>query len=158
MGVDVHMLKDRVGSGQLFSSEEVSGTTLTNTQAMAVQHIIQRYEGQYQEKHLKDVYVTSLGNENQVCRREIFFFPNVQNFAQLETVENDLTFDTMHISSKIRLKVYIFFKFLCFERKTESTNWGWGRQRERERIPTRLYSASKEPDAGFELTDCEIMT
>ena len=30
--------------------------------------------------------------------------------------------------------------------------------RERERIPSRLRSGNTEPDAGLELTDCEIMT
>ena len=32
------------------------------------------------------------------------------------------------------------------------------RERGRERIPSRLYTVSVEPDAGLELTNCEIMT
>ena len=32
------------------------------------------------------------------------------------------------------------------------------RQREKERIPSRLPTVSTEPDAGLELTDCEITT
>ena len=35
---------------------------------------------------------------------------------------------------------------------------GRGRQRGRERIPSRFYTVSREPDAGLELTICEIMT
>ena len=32
------------------------------------------------------------------------------------------------------------------------------RERERERIPSSLRTVSTEPDAGLELTNCEIMT
>ena len=32
------------------------------------------------------------------------------------------------------------------------------RERERERIPSRLCTVSTEPDAGLDLTVCEIMT
>ena len=32
------------------------------------------------------------------------------------------------------------------------------RERERERITNRIRAASTEPDAGVELTNCEIMT
>ena len=47
----------------------------------------------------------------------------------------------------------IFFLLVClfFE-------GGRGRERGRERIPSRLHAVSAEPDAGLELTNCEIMT
>ena len=32
------------------------------------------------------------------------------------------------------------------------------REREREKIPSRLCTVSTEPDAGLDLTVCEIMT
>ena len=35
---------------------------------------------------------------------------------------------------------------------------GKERERDRERIPSRLYAASEEPDAGFELTTHKITT
>ena len=35
---------------------------------------------------------------------------------------------------------------------------GGQRERERERIPSMLLAVSAEPDAGLELTNCEIMT
>ena len=31
-------------------------------------------------------------------------------------------------------------------------------EREGERIPSRLHAISAQPDAGFELMNCEIMT
>ena len=49
--------------------------------------------------------------------------------------------------------------FIYFERKRA----GRGREREREReerrrIPNRLHAVNAEPDAGFELTNHDIMT
>ena len=43
------------------------------------------------------------------------------------------------------------------ERERES-QWGRGRQRGRQRIPTGLCTDSREPDAGLELMNYEIMT
>ena len=52
-----------------------------------------------------------------------------------------------------RFKVYLFF----WER--ESTSRGGGqRERKRERMPRRLCTVSTKPDAGVEITHCEIMT
>ena len=36
--------------------------------------------------------------------------------------------------------------------------WGRGREGRRERIPGRLRTVSTEPEAGLELTSCEVMT
>ena len=46
-----------------------------------------------------------------------------------------------------------------FERERERENKkGRGRERqgERERIPSKLHPVSAEPDAGLDLTNCEI--
>ena len=46
--------------------------------------------------------------------------------------------------------------FIYFERDSKRSR---GRERERrERIPSRLCTVSTEPDAGLNLTNCEIMT
>ena len=44
------------------------------------------------------------------------------------------------------------------EREREGAHAGKGRERGRERISSRLHVVSTEPDAGLELTSCEIMT
>ena len=65
------------------------------------------------------------------------------------------------------LEKFFFFSFfnvllIYFERERESTcagaSTGRGRGRGRERIPSRLRTASTEPDAGLELNNREIMT
>ena len=48
--------------------------------------------------------------------------------------------------------------FIYFERERETTSRGWGREGERERIPSRLPTASPEPDVGLKPTNCEIRT
>ena len=45
--------------------------------------------------------------------------------------------------------------FTYFETERE---WGRGRERRRERIPSKLHAVGTEPDAGLNLTNCEIMT
>ena len=51
----------------------------------------------------------------------------------------------------------IFFLRLIFERERES--WGGAeREGERERVSSRPRAVSTEPDAGLELTNCEIVT
>ena len=49
----------------------------------------------------------------------------------------------------------LFFKFIYFERETVQVGEGREkereRERERERSPSRLCTASAEPDVGFEL-------
>ena len=50
----------------------------------------------------------------------------------------------------------MFFKFFILKREREQV--GWGRERGRERIPSRLLTASIEPDAGLDLVNCEIIT
>ena len=47
------------------------------------------------------------------------------------------------------------FIFILRERAGEGQR---ERERERERIPSRLHVTSAEPEAGLELTNCEIMT
>ena len=53
----------------------------------------------------------------------------------------------------------MFFSTLSiyFERETEH-KWRRGRERGRKRIPSKLCTASAEPDTGLELTDREIVT
>ena len=46
-----------------------------------------------------------------------------------------------------------FFSGLFRERVGEGQ-----KERKRERIPTRLCAVGQKPDAGFSLTNCEIMT
>ena len=57
--------------------------------------------------------------------------------------------------------LFYFFKFIYFERKGERETVRRGGA-ERERIPSRLPTASTEPDAGldvgYEPTNREIMT
>ena len=48
--------------------------------------------------------------------------------------------------------------FIYFERDREKQRMNGGRGRERERIPSRVHAVCTEPDAGLELTNCEIMT
>ena len=52
---------------------------------------------------------------------------------------------------------FIYFRclFIYLERQSEQRR---GREREGERIPSRLPTASVEPDSGLELTNREIMT
>ena len=56
---------------------------------------------------------------------------------------------------KIFFNVYLFLR----QRETEH-EWGRGRERGRHRIRSRLQApaVNTEPDAGFELTNREIMT
>ena len=51
-----------------------------------------------------------------------------------------------------------FFKFIYFEREKKSESRQAGAEREGERISSRLHTASSGPDAGLELTNCEIIT
>ena len=45
------------------------------------------------------------------------------------------------------------------ERERESKHeWRRDTERGRERIPTRLHAVSAEPNVGFDLMKCEIMT
>ena len=58
--------------------------------------------------------------------------------------------------------LFSFFLFLSIylrerEREREQAREGQ-RERGRERIPSRLHTASAEPDAGFDLLNHEIMT
>ena len=60
------------------------------------------------------------------------------------------------------LKIFLSL-FILRERERESergsmSEQGSGRERRRERIPSRLHTASTEPDTGLELPNCEIMT
>ena len=48
--------------------------------------------------------------------------------------------------------LFIFLKFICFERERER------RDRGRERIPSRLCTLGTEPDSGLDPTNCEMMT
>ena len=54
--------------------------------------------------------------------------------------------------------VFVFFLslFIYFDRERESTSRG-EKEGERERILSRLHTVSAEPDAGLELTNCEIV-
>ena len=45
-----------------------------------------------------------------------------------------------------------------FERETEHNGRGAERQGDTESEASRLWAVSTEPDAGLELTDCEIVT
>ena len=61
----------------------------------------------------------------------------------------------------IYIYIYIYFtfffkKFIYFER--ESTPGRGAEREERVKIPSKLCPGSAEPDAGLELTNCEIMT
>ena len=49
----------------------------------------------------------------------------------------------------------IFFFFL---RETDSMGRGGADGEREERILSRLHTVSAEPDAGLDLTNCEIMT
>ena len=53
--------------------------------------------------------------------------------------------------------------FIYFERETDrqtdnAHERGRGRENRREKIPSRLDAVSTEPDGGFSLMSCEIMT
>ena len=48
-------------------------------------------------------------------------------------------------------------KFIYFERESQR-EWERDRDRRRETIPSRLHAVSTEPNAGLELTNCEIVT
>ena len=52
--------------------------------------------------------------------------------------------------------MYIYVKFIYFERKRETL--GEGREGGRERIPGRHHAVSVEPDVGLDLTNLEITT
>ena len=60
-----------------------------------------------------------------------------------------------------RLASFFFFKFtylfILRERERESKQ-GRDREKGRERIPSRFHAVSTEPNSGFPLTNCEIMT
>ena len=55
---------------------------------------------------------------------------------------------------------HYFFLMFIFEREREIERVGKDRERgrERKRIPSRLSVDSREPNAGLELTNHEIMT
>ena len=53
----------------------------------------------------------------------------------------------------------LIYLFILRERERERAHEpGRGRERGRERIPSRLHTASSEPDVELELTNHEIMT
>ena len=57
-------------------------------------------------------------------------------------------------------KVFYFLKVYLFLRERKHT-WGKGREREGDtesEAGSRLLAVSAKPDAGLELTNCEIMT
>ena len=55
------------------------------------------------------------------------------------------------------LRLLFFFKFIYLFWERQSTRVGEA-ERGRDRIPSRPCTISTEPDAGLELTNCEIMT
>ena len=57
--------------------------------------------------------------------------------------------------SHVSLFFFFFtvYFFVCFEKETDSTSGGGAESKGRERIPSRLCTASTEPDAGLELTE-----
>ena len=52
-------------------------------------------------------------------------------------------------------KIFLKLIFICFEKGIAS---GGGTETEGDRIPSRLHTASADPDARFKLTNCKIMT
>ena len=61
------------------------------------------------------------------------------------------------LPSRVTLKKF-FFNFYLFLRETETEcKWGQGAEREGD-TGSRLQAVSTQPDAGLELTSCEIMT
>ena len=57
-------------------------------------------------------------------------------------------------------KFYVFYILFIFDRKRQSTSGG-GTEREGDtesEAGSRLQTVSTEPDAGLDLTNCEIMT
>ena len=50
------------------------------------------------------------------------------------------------------------FVYFERERERESMSWGRGREKGRERIPSRLHTASVEPNTWLEPMNSEIMT
>ena len=52
----------------------------------------------------------------------------------------------------------MFFKAYLFILRERKSTGGAERERERKRIPSRLYAASAEPDAGLEPINCKITT
>ena len=76
-----------------------------------------------------------------------------------------VVFITTHVCSLHRIVPFLFFLiFLTFiyfwDRERQSMNRG-GAEREGDtesKAGSRLWAVSTEPDAGLELTDCEIMT
>ena len=52
----------------------------------------------------------------------------------------------------------LLFKLIYLLRKREREHERGEGQREREKIPSRLHTIGKEPNAGFDLTNHEIMT
>ena len=57
-------------------------------------------------------------------------------------------------------KFFFFFTFIYLWKTETERKWEMGRERGRQRIRSRLQAlaVSTEPDAGLELTNCEIMT
>ena len=68
----------------------------------------------------------------------------------------------MKVLPKYTICITASFFFLSiltdFERERESTLREVQRERKRERIPSRLCTDSREPEAGLELTNVKIMT
>ena len=68
------------------------------------------------------------------------------------------------VMSHLQVLSLIFsLKFIYFETERERASWRGGkkgreRERERERIPSRLHTASMEPDAGFQPIKHEVRT
>ena len=59
--------------------------------------------------------------------------------------------------NKLIYRLMNFFVYLFILREREKAHF-WERQRERERIPSRLHTASAEPNTQLEPTNHEIMT
>ena len=57
---------------------------------------------------------------------------------------------TWPVTIKRACHSFLFFKFMYFEKDRDGVSGG-GAERGRERIPSRLCTASTEPDSGLEL-------
>ena len=54
--------------------------------------------------------------------------------------------------------VFFFFNILIFLFILRAHASRGGAERGRDRIQSRLHTASTEPDVGFDLTNCKILT
>ena len=88
---------------------------------------------------------------NKTSQTTIFKHKNSTSHSYNLNLLDDQKFTD--ISSFIFLFFIKFYLFILRERLSRQ-----GAQRGREKIPSRLCTVSREPDMGFELTNCEIMT